>query len=164
VFLVPLDGTTFAEAALPDAVELARVFKGSLLLVHVHRPPFLTEGDIYGRADWAVDVLTRDQTAETAYLADVSRRMRDKVLRVQTVIRSGEVSQALLEEGWDEGASLIVMATHGRAGLGEVLHGSVALDVLHSSKLPLLLVRPSSNTQTLSGSPREFATEPIAVK
>lgn len=143
VFLVPLDGSRFAETALPYASALARGLHGSILLVHVHQPPTVTEMDITTRPQWVEEVLTRDQAAEEAYLNAIAQRLRDEGLQVQTVTRSGAVSQALLEESWSDGASLIVMATHGWTGIGEVLHGSVALEVLHQSKLPLLLILPS---------------------
>jgi hypothetical protein len=39
---------------------------------------------------------------------------------------------------------LIVMSTHGRSGLGRLVFGSVAESVLRGTRVPILLVRPST--------------------
>ncbi|SEJ11530.1 Nucleotide-binding universal stress protein, UspA family [Deinococcus reticulitermitis] len=51
------------------------------------------------------------------------------------------VSRAIIDTAQAEGADLIVMATHGRSGLGRAILGSVAEAVVHHSKVPVVLVR-----------------------
>jgi nucleotide-binding universal stress UspA family protein len=143
IIMAPLDGSRFAEAALPYATALARAFKASLMLIHVYEPPQVLDSDIVMRPDWVAEMLTRDHAAADRYLADVAQRLRGEGIEVQTVMRQGDVAQVILEESWADGTSMIVMATHGRTGLREVLYGNVALDILHRGKLPLLLVRPT---------------------
>ena len=44
----------------------------------------------------------------------------------------------------DNGIDLIIIATHGYTGMKKLMFGSVALEVLHSSHVPVLLIRPES--------------------
>ena len=49
----------------------------------------------------------------------------------------------ILEAAHLKSASMIAMATHGRSGVREALHGSVAAAVLRTGALPVLLIRPT---------------------
>ncbi|MEI6665858.1 MAG: universal stress protein [Chloroflexota bacterium] len=65
------------------------------------------------------------------------------ISNVSTIIVEGGAGDAVLEVAAAEGADLIVMATHGRSGLGRAIMGSVADHVVHNSKNEaVLLVRP----------------------
>jgi nucleotide-binding universal stress UspA family protein len=61
---------------------------------------------------------------------------------VQTVVREGWPADVIAYRGATLGPRLIVMATHGRTGILRLLLGSVALEVVRRSPLPVLLVRP----------------------
>jgi nucleotide-binding universal stress UspA family protein len=147
--LVPLDGSPFAEAALPHATALARVFDGSLHLMRVITPPpsvptlLVVSAPQPLAAQPVMQEAVQDEQAQAEnYLAAISSRLAQEGLRVQTVARFGLPAEAILEEARALGAGLIIMATHGRTGLGRLLLGSVALEVLQRDVVPLLLVRP----------------------
>ena len=58
----------------------------------------------------------------------------------------GLVAEAIVQQAEGIGVGkydLIAMATHGRGGIGHFITGSVTERVLHTTKLPLLVVRPS---------------------
>lgn len=50
-------------------------------------------------------------------------------------------SEGILETAEKKGADLIVMTSHGRRGIGRLLLGSQAYEVLAQSKVPVLIVR-----------------------
>ena len=52
----------------------------------------------------------------------------------------GPPAETIMEQAHDAGADLIVMGTHGRAGMGEFMLGSVAHKLMQQSKLPVFLV------------------------
>lgn len=158
--LVPLDGSAFAEEAIPPAVALAQAMDATIVLGHVHEPPMVRHDDILTDKPHATEKLDRDQAEVDTYMAQMSQQIRDLGLRVRTVVRSGDVVQALLEECWTTSASMIVMATHGRTGLRRALYGSVALDVMRHGTLPVLLVRPSDFAR---GRPAPADMEPAGV-
>ena len=51
-----------------------------------------------------------------------------------------DVAAQILAEARRVGASLVVLGTHGRSGLGRILMGSVAADVTKRSHVPVILV------------------------
>lgn len=157
--LVPLDGSTFAEEALPPAIALAQALDATLTLVHVQEPPVVRDDDILANKAKPVETLDRHSADVETYVTQLSQQLRDMGVAVHAVVRSGEVVQALLEECWTVGASLIVMATHGRTGLPRAIYGSVALDILRHGTLPVLMVRPADFAQ---GRPQGvYAGEPL---
>ena len=145
--LVPLDGSTFAEAALPHATTLARAFGGSILLVYVVVPPYVPYTEMPAAPAGAAEVANMivEEALEKAerYLADVSERLRRDGLPVQTTVCKGSPADTILRQALVVDARLIVMATHGRTGLRRLLLGSVAHEVVHRALLPVLLVRPA---------------------
>lgn len=141
--LVPLDGSSFAEEALPHAMALAQAMSGTIVLLHVYEPPLVTEMDITIHTDEVSAKLTKEQQKIEDYMTAMSHHIRQMGLDSQTILRSGDVVQTILEECWSAGASLVVMATHGRTGLRRALFGSVAIDVLRHGALPVMLIRPA---------------------
>jgi nucleotide-binding universal stress UspA family protein len=133
--LVPLDGSTLAEGALGRAAELAGDTGARLLLLRAVEASALLGTD---RVDAEVR-LVRD--AEE-YLAAVSARARAMGARnVATSVWYGAPAWAIPEAARAYGADLIVMTTHGRSGLGRLILGSVAEQVLRATTAPILLLR-----------------------
>jgi nucleotide-binding universal stress UspA family protein/predicted transcriptional regulator len=82
---------------------------------------------------------TERETAET-YLEQVRQRLAERGLEVETFVREGAPAEGILDLADDLGAATIVMASHGRGGLGRFLLGSVAERVLQEATIPILLV------------------------
>jgi nucleotide-binding universal stress UspA family protein len=75
------------------------------------------------------------------YLDELGEPMVRGGLKVTSEVHNGsvvEVIKAVAEQGYD----LIVMATHGRTGLGKVILGSVVSDVLPVAPCPVLVIPP----------------------
>ncbi len=141
--LVPLDGSEFAEAALPIAESLAMALRGSLLLLRVVRlpeAPLTEDGMVIAYVD---QELERLRAEAKDYLAQVARRLTVGQGAVESAVRVGEPSDAIVAASQEFGASLVIMATHGRTGLSRLLLGSIADGVLRRGQVPLLLVRPT---------------------
>lgn len=127
--LVPLDGSALAEAILTPAADLAYALGAHVTLLHV------VHSGAMGRA--------RTAEAET-YLHRIRQRLLDRDLHVHVCVTSyGAPAEAICRSAQELGADLVALATHGRTGLGRALLGSVTLDVLHGSELPLLVRRPA---------------------
>jgi nucleotide-binding universal stress UspA family protein len=134
--LVPLDGSHFAERAVPLAKELADEWAASIWLVHVvsHYP---VTG--FPRTDIVPQAVTdgRARLAADQYLREVAARyggtMRPHVL-------FGPVSEHLVAavRAWD--ITHVVMTSHGRTGLSSVVLGSVADDLTQLMRCPLIIV------------------------
>lgn len=125
--LVPLDGSELAAAALPMARIVALSTGSELTLVTV-----LPEDALPGSTREPAD-----------YLQEVAAPMRAVGVVVHTTIRVGEPATAILELVSECEADLVLMATHGRSGVGRALLGSVADQVLRAGVVPVLLLHPN---------------------
>lgn len=141
--LVPLDGSEFAEAALPVAESLADALGGTLLLLRVVRlpeAPLTEDGKVIAYVD---QELERLRAEAQDYLARVARGLAVGHSAVESAVRVGEPSDAIVAASREFNASLVIMATHGRTGLSRLLLGSVADGVLRRGRVPVMLVRPT---------------------
>lgn len=146
--LVPLDGSGFAEAALPYALELAAQFDSDITLLRVIAPPRLGEGALTpDSADFTIRV--RDDLYKEAieYLQFQKGSLRSQHYRAHyQVVEAEDVATEIIDTVRGVGADTVVMCTHGRGGLSRWLFGSVATRVLQSAPVPVLIVRPQSAT------------------
>jgi nucleotide-binding universal stress UspA family protein len=138
--LVPLDGSLFAEQALPLAAVIAARQGGEIVLLTA-----VSAGDRWGGrppAQWH----TEEQAAAGAYLQTVAEGLRDKGARARTRVDWQEAADAISSAAEQEAAGFIVMTTHGRSGLSRWVLGSVADKVLRTASTPLILIRPVTDT------------------
>ncbi|HAX99539.1 MAG TPA: hypothetical protein DCY12_11800 [Candidatus Atribacteria bacterium] len=73
---------------------------------------------------------------ETQYL----KKLRE-FKNVKVIINEGEPFVEIIKTARKESADIIVMGTHGRAGLEHVLFGSTAESVVRKSTCPVLTIR-----------------------
>src|SRR5262245_50453860 len=145
--LVPLDGSTFGEHALPMALSLARRSGAMLHLAHVHQIAPSTSVAGVAVMD-SIDLHLRQD--EQAYLADVTRRAREHGdVPITTALLDGEVAGALRTYAAARLADLVVLSTHGRGAMGRFWLGSVADELLRDLPCPALLVRPHESKPDL---------------
>jgi len=154
--LVPLDGSSFGERALPLAARLACNTDAVLHLVRVHvphvQPPISLEGPV---SDPQQDALRWD--AERTYLTRIRRGLAVvSVASARIAVLDGPVAEGLADYAAVNQVDLIVMSTHGRSGLGRAWMGSVGDALLRRSPAPVLLVRPADDRETAAaeGPPR----------
>ena len=134
--LIPLDGSRFAEAALPKAVELVRNNPDATLILL--RAAEATTFPGVDPIDAQVSVV---QEAED-YLETVAGRLREEgVSGVKTSVWYGAAAPSILEAARIASPDLIMMSTHGRTGIGRLIVGSVAESVLRGTRTPIFLVR-----------------------
>ena len=143
--LVPLDGSALAESALAPAAHLAEALGAAVTLLHVveRRAPQEVHGERH---------LTEAPEA-AAYLDEVAGRAFPPGARVGRHVHAaevGDVARSIYEHTGELAPDLIVMCTHGRSGLRELVVGSIAQRVIALGATPLLLVRPAEP-------PRPFA-------
>lgn len=143
LILVPLDGSPFAEGALPIASMLADRHQSPLHLVAVHtvlaRPLKLPDAPVY---DSRLDDDRRAQLE--SYLARTAAKLTEALGREVTYATvSGDMSTAgaIVGEAERRGAGLVVISTHGRGGFSRAWLGSVTSELLRTMRVPILVVR-----------------------
>jgi nucleotide-binding universal stress UspA family protein len=142
--LVPLDGSPFAEEALAVARSVAEPAGAALRLGLVHEGPFPAFDQNSAKALLALEVTSRK--GEREYLRRLQANLRAVGIKVPSAVTlTGNVGESLAEYARESGIDLVVMATHGRGGLGRAWMGSVADYLSRHLEVPLLLVRPREN-------------------
>ncbi|NPA90228.1 MAG: universal stress protein [Chloroflexi bacterium] len=139
--LVPLDGSGFAEMALPHAIDISHRMGASVVLVRVLPPVSLL---LPLDATTIIDLeALKSKAREEAemYIRSRAGELRQMNVPAKGLVVEGiPVAEQILNVATAEGVDLIVMTTHGRSGLGRWVYGSVARQVLLNAPMPVLLV------------------------
>ena len=138
--VVPIDGSHFAEHALPYAMGLAKDSGATVHLVHVFSASEAVSDPMHLMVDFAS--IARQRTHREEYLEGLTRQLSRAYpdISVTGMLReSVNVVQALGEAAKE--ADLVVMAAHRRGAWSRFWRGSVAEQVLRSLTCPLLLIR-----------------------
>lgn len=152
--LLPLDGTPDAEIALPLAEQLARATGGTMHLVLVVPTVGSLSGAMSSIARFSpkvtAELLESAGSDAVVYLDGLASRLRAAGVAVETSIARDDPATAILDLAKRIHADLIVMASHGRAGMGGAWAGSVSNKVLARSPGPFLLIRAPGTPQTVA--------------
>lgn len=139
--VVPLDGSTFAEQALPFAESLARAFGSYLVLMRAIPPTDTSLTDAESVDALHVHVVKEREARD--YLARVRASVEARGVAVTTHVEDG-TPIVVIEHVWrEQGARLIVMASRGSDGHHGTLIGSVAASILEELEAPVLVIQPS---------------------
>jgi nucleotide-binding universal stress UspA family protein len=150
--LVALDGSPAAERVLEHAEALAAAFGAQITLLHATLSPEMvlaqagagdaSAGEIAAPVIDPDPVLEADHETAAEYLNGVAQRLRGaRNLNVNVESPEGPADTVIVERAAAINASLILMTTHGRSGLGRLVFGSTADSVLRHAPCPVLLVR-----------------------
>jgi nucleotide-binding universal stress UspA family protein len=141
--LVAVDDSPHAVRALEEAADLARAYRSRLTLISVaSRTAWrLVAGPYAGLLPTQEDA---DHEAQ-ATLRAARARIGDE-FPVTTIVGQGTAASAILKRATEGTHDLIVMGSRGRGGAAAALLGSVSHDVLHHSRLPVLIVHAEPGT------------------
>ena len=143
--LVPLDGSKFAENAIPLALNIATRAGAHLELLRIHELYALHDS----HACWSPYEPAADaqyQAEEQAYLDRTVERLRMTAsVPVTSALVNGVIEDAILNRARTRAPDLIVMATHGRGPLSRLCFGSVAEKLILYGPVPILLFPPGED-------------------
>jgi nucleotide-binding universal stress UspA family protein len=140
--LIATDGSELAGKAVAAGFDLARQFGAQVTVVTVTEPwTALVAGD--AAFGFPIDEYEKSANeSATCILAGVSKLARKAGINCTTVHDKDQYpSEGILQTAAKNSCDLIVMASHGRRGLGRLLLGSVAARVLAHSTVPVLISR-----------------------
>ncbi len=142
--LVPLDGSETAECVLPyvkwfakvsdlDELVFLRIVEpfevtGALEAVIINEEKKRIEKDAGGLAGQYLDKITAD--------------FQSSNFRTNAMVVVGKPAKVISDYAEKNEVDLIIMATHGFSGVHRVFRGSVADEVLHHARVPVLMVTP----------------------
>ncbi len=133
--------TEAACRALKAAEELADAFCAELLLVHVLPPTPLPMPPLDSAYSPSFDVVAYERQLREDYQSSLEQLRKERLsrkTRARVRVVTGDPATEIVRIAKEEKIDLIVMPTHGRAGLSHVLFGSVAEKVVRHAECPVL--------------------------
>lgn len=135
VILVPIDFTPVTRCALDHAVELCKLLKHQICLLHI------------------VEFTSTDQQVQTAKegLDKLAREVSpDGSIKIESIVKKGTIFADIGSVAKDINAYLIIMGTHGTQGL-QTVFGSRALKVITNSIVPFVVVQKKMQSTISQG-------------
>lgn len=147
--MVPLDGSELAECVLPHVEGFVTDCQvGTIVFVRVVEPTNYTQTSIdmhsqdYAEIKRSMETLDEvSRTAANRYLKEVVGRLKQGEMEYKTTVLVGKAAEQLVDYADANEIDLILIATHGRSGIGRWVRGSIADRVLRAARAPVLMVR-----------------------
>lgn len=137
--LVPIDGSQTASKALDYALKLAQTDQAEVRLVYcIDELSLLSNHEYSGEIAQLARENGHKVLESGMALASTAKVKADTRLIDRVGQRLGE---SVADAAGEWGADLVVLGTHGRRGIGRVLLGSGAEQVMRMSPVPVLMVR-----------------------
>jgi nucleotide-binding universal stress UspA family protein len=133
--LVPLEHSPADETVLRHVTGLAKLAGSEVILLHV------ADG-------WAARNMeqlnlreSEEMKDDRAYLERMSQQLRAAGVDVDAVLAAGDPAKEIAAAAEREKVDLIAMSTHGHRLLEDVVRGSTATALRHTTRIPILMIR-----------------------
>jgi nucleotide-binding universal stress UspA family protein len=140
--LVPVDGSPTSDKALAAALQLAREGGATVRVVHAFDDLAFLSGYEYDGNVLRAARAQADKVLSTAQESAAAAAVTADAKLIET--RGSRLGDAVADEARSWQADLVVVGTHGRRGVGRVLLGSGAEQVIRMAPVPVLTVRDST--------------------
>ena len=143
--LVAVDLSQSTETIVEKVKEITREYPAKVWILHNALP----EPD---HIEFKVDPLAaRKNLAETFHkehrqIQDIADRLRKSGLDSKALLVHGATVETILKEAADLDVDMIVVGTHGRGAMYQLLMGSVSEEIIHKSRFPVLVVPTHKRT------------------
>lgn len=138
--LIPVDGSELSQATFVYAKELAARLDLDLTFLHVCSPDKREMLPMHRAYVERVAETVRRQSEEVQEKAGIEPG--GKAVAAHGELAVGYPAEEIVRYTDENNIDLILMATHGRSGIGRWAYGSVAEKVVAGVSSPFLLVRP----------------------
>lgn len=137
--LVGVDLSESTEIIVNKIEELARSLSAQVWLLHNAVPePDYVEFKVDPLA--ARESLAKKFHVEHRQIQELAERMRNAGVEATALLVHGTTVETILQEASDVDADMIVVGSHGKGAMYQLLLGSVSKSVLHKSSLPVLVI------------------------
>ena len=146
--LIALDYDPTAQKVAETGYSWAKSMGAQIVLLHVIADPAyyssLEYSPITGFAGYMdmsnnqLDSLDGLIKASRQYLEKLTHHLGDK--KIKTIVKEGDFAPAILTAAKELKADMIIMGSHSRNWLENIVMGSVTEKVLHGTTIPLLII------------------------
>lgn len=133
--LVPLENSPTDQTIIEHVLKLSKNCSSSVTLVHV------ADGFVARNIESLNLAESEEMRVDTAYLESQAKLFRDQGIAVSYRLLCGEPSVEIHKLATEIKCDLIAMATHGHGFVKDFILGSVANELRHKTKVPILMVR-----------------------
>jgi len=146
--LIALDYDPTAQKVAEQGFALAKSMDAKVILLHVISDPVYYSSTEYSPImglDTSME-LSPVQLDSVDGLKKVSHQFLERLNNhydektALTIVEEGDYAQCILKIAKDQHADIIVMGSHSRKWLEEIVMGSVTENVLHHTTLPLFII------------------------
>jgi len=136
--LIALDYDASSQKVAEEGYALAQALHAETILLHV-----VSELPVYYSAytyvhEFRVDMLADLKTATQKFLDKAKAHLGDD--SIQTMLVDGEIADSILKSAKDLNVGVIVMGSHSRKWLEDIILGSEAEDVLKKTTIPMYII------------------------
>ena len=142
--LHPSDFSRASGAAFSKAVDLAKMNKAELLVVHALAPTLPMLGDGYVSPKVYEDLVASARGYGKKNLDALVAKAKKAGVRAKSILLEGVAHEQIARTARRQRADLVVIGTHGRTGLAKLFLGSVAGRVIAIAPCPVMTVRGKS--------------------
>lgn len=139
--LVPCDFSKPAINAFRFALDIAKLSKGSIILIHIIQLPVMHDTVLMPVLNFEEELLKDLVNKAAARFKKLNEKYNNEAIKVSWEVEFGQPSKTLLEIVKSESIDLIVMGSHGASGLREYFIGSNAEKVIRKSPVPVLIAK-----------------------
>lgn len=138
--LAPTDLSKLSRAGVRYAMDMALQQRAEVIVYHV----ISEDGEWLGKDDELnpARALLPKQSARLAEFIDENCDEFIGKIKIRPIVEVGVPYKAIVRKAEDERVDLIVISTHGRTGLEQVMLGSVTDKVVARASCPVLTIRP----------------------
>ena len=147
--LVPLEHTEYDQAIIEHVRRLASMCHASVVLIHV------ADGFAARNIRQLNLRESEEMRLDREYLEQTCASLEADGIEADSLLAGGDPGKEIAEAAAREGCDLIAMSTHGHKFIKDMLYGSVANEVRHLSRIPVLLVRGERRATPRSGAPAQ---------
>lgn len=151
--LIAIDYAPSAQKVAEKGYELGKSMKADILLLHVIEEigyysstvydPIMGFGGFTNEAFLDKDVLQNIENEARDFLEKTKLHLND--INIETLVIHGNIVNTIIETSKKEHSNLIVIGTHSRNGLEELLLGSTAHKLIKHSSIPLYIIPIKNN-------------------
>lgn len=132
--LLATDGSRYSRAATERAIDFAKSYGGEIKAVSVLDVP----AEFYAEAPNAIEGMINKAKE---YVKDARTQAEAAGVKAEGFVGEGDAYRVITDLVKKENADMIIMGSHGRTGLGRLLMGSVAEQVISHAPCPVLIVK-----------------------
>lgn len=137
--LVGIDLSDSTEKIILKVEEIAKALSAKLWLLHVAEPDPDFVG--YKTGPQSVrDSISKEFHTEHYQIQEIAKRLRVAGLETTALLMQGIAVDTILKEASKLNVDLIVIGSHGRGAIYQLLVGSVCEGILHKSEFPILVI------------------------